>query len=62
MHPFDATHPLIIPIKLSSVTSYFDMYSPSIADYEDEHIPKIHLTVEEPPWDPSTGEYLERET
>ena len=27
-----------------------------------EEIPKIHLTVEEPPWDPSTNEYSEQET
>ena len=53
VHPFNATHPLIILPQLSSFTSYFDVYSPSIADYEDEDIPKIHLTVEEPPWDPS---------
>ena len=60
--PFDATHLLIIPLQLSSVTSYFDIFSPIIADYEDEEIPKIHLTTEEPPWDPSTSEYSERET
>ena len=29
--PFDAAHPLIIPLKLSNVTSYFDMYSLSRA-------------------------------
>ena len=38
------------------------MISPSIADHEDEDIPKINLTAEEPPWDPSTSKYLERET
>ena len=38
------------------------MYSPSITEYEDEDIPKIHLTAEEPPWDPSTSEYSEQET
>ena len=62
VHPFDATHPLIIPLPLSSVPSYFDVYSPSIADYENKDIPKIHLTAEESPWDPSTSEYSERET
>ena len=43
--PFDAAHPLIILLQLSGVTSYFDMYSLSIAEYEDEEIPKIHLTA-----------------
>ena len=37
-------------------------FSPSITKYEDEDIPKIHLTAEEPHWDPSTSEYSERET
>ena len=31
VYPFGATHPLIIPLQLSSVTSYFDLYSPSFA-------------------------------
>ena len=38
------------------------MHSPSIKEYENEDIPKIHLTVEEPSWDPSTSEYSKRET
>ena len=38
------------------------MFSSSVAKYENDDIPKIHLTVEEPPWDPSTGEYSEIET
>ena len=54
--PFDTAS-----LHLSGVTSYFEVFSPSIADYEDEDIPKIHLTVEEPPWDPSTSEYSEQE-
>ena len=60
--PFDATHPLIIPLKLSGVTSYFDVFSPSITEYESDKIPKIHLTVEEQPWDLSTNKYSEEET
>ena len=43
------------------MTSYFDVYSPSVAEYEDEDIPKIHLTAEEPPWVPSMSEYSDRE-
>ena len=41
--PFDAAHLLIILLQLSSVTSYFDMYSWSIAEYAHEEIPKIRL-------------------
>ena len=59
---FEAAHPLIILLQLSGMTSYFDVYSLSIAEYDNEDIPKIHLTAEEPPWDPSTHKYSERET
>ena len=55
--PFDAAHLLIILLQLSSVKSYFDVYSPSKAEYENKDTPKIHLTAEEPLWDPSTNEY-----
>ena len=60
--PFNTAHPLIIPLQLSGVTSYFDVYSPSVTDYENDNIPKIHLTAEECPWDPLTSDYSERET
>ena len=60
--PFDAAHLLIILLQLSSVINYFDVYSLSIAEYENEETPMIDLTSEKPPWDPSTNEYLERET
>ena len=50
--PFDAAHPLSILPQLSGVTSYFDVYSMSIAEYESEEIPKI-LTAKKTPYDPS---------
>ena len=62
INPFDAIHPLIILLQLSGVTSYFDVYSSGVAEYEDKDIPKIHFTAEEPPWDPLTNEYSKRET
>ena len=61
VNPFNASHPLIILFQLNSVTSYFDVYSTSTTVYESDDIPNIHLTAEEPLWDPSTNEYLERE-
>ena len=36
--PNDVAHPLIITFQLSGVTSYFDVYSLSIAECENEHI------------------------
>ena len=35
-------------IQIHSVTSYFDMCASSIAESENEEIPKNHLTAEEP--------------
>ena len=60
--PFNAAKPLMILLQLHGMTSYFDVCSPSIAEYEDEDIPKIHLTSEEPPWDLSTDKTSDRET
>ena len=51
LDPFDATHPLIILLQMKRVTSYFDVNSPSVAEYENDEIPKIHLTAEKPPCD-----------
>ena len=62
VNPFDAAHPLIILFQLSSITSYFEVYSPSVTEYENKNIQKIHLNAEEPTWSPSPSEYLERET
>ena len=62
VNPFNAAHPLIILLQLSGVTSYFDVFPLNIAEYEDENIPKIHPTAEEPPWDSSTSNYSEQET
>ena len=58
---FDTAHLLIILLQLSRVTSYFDVLSPSVTGYENDDIPKIYLTAEEPPWDLSTSENSERE-
>ena len=44
------------------MTSYFDVHYPSIAEYGNEDIPNIHLTVDQTLWDPSTEEYLDHET
>ena len=46
---FDVIHLLITLLQLSRVTSNFYVYSLSIAECENEDIPKIHLTADEPP-------------
>ena len=58
--PIHAAHSLITPFQLSGVTHSFDVHSPSIAEYENEKISKIHFTAEEPPWDPSTNEIFRK--
>ena len=55
--PFLAASPLIIPLQLNGITSYINVYSPSVTEYKNDDILKIHVTVEEPPWDQSTNEY-----
>ena len=51
-NPFDATHQIIIPLKLTQVTSYFEVRAPTLDMYEDQNILKIELMAESPPWDP----------
>ena len=46
---FNKAYPLIIPLQLSRVTSYFDVLYPSVAESENDDIPNIHNTAEEPP-------------
>ena len=58
--PLTTSHLLIILLQLSGVTSYFDVYSPSVAEYENKDIPKNNLIAEKPLWDPSTIEYSEK--
>ena len=48
--PLNAVHLLINYLKLQGVTSYVDVYFPSIEEYENNDMPKIHLTAEELPW------------
>ena len=56
---FDATNPIIIPMKLNGVTSYFEMRTPE--EYKDQNILKIELTAEAPPWDLSSPQFSRQE-
>ena len=62
VHPFNTAHSLIISLQLSRVTTYYDVYSPSVEEYENYDVTTIHLTAEKLPCDPSTNEYSERKT
>ena len=60
-NPFDATHHIIIPLKLSGVTTYFKVRKPTGEAYEDQNICKIEFMAEAPPWDPSSSDYCQQE-
>ena len=55
-NPFNATHPIIIPLKLNGVTCFFEVRTPTLEEYESQNILKIELMVEAPPWDLSNPE------
>ena len=46
--PLNAAHPHVIPLQKPCVTSYFNVQSSSIAEYEKEELPKIYLTADDP--------------
>ena len=48
-NPVDTTHPIIIPLKLNQVTSYFKVRTPIWEEYEDQ---MIELMMGAPLWDP----------
>ena len=45
-NPFDATHPIIIPLKVNGVTSYFELRKLTPEEYKKQNIPKIELMAE----------------
>ena len=60
-NPFDATHLIIIPLKLNGGTRYFKVKKPTKEEKEDNSIIKIELTAEAPWWDPSSSDYSQQE-
>ncbi len=60
-NPDGCSPPHTILLSLNGITSYFDVRCPSLAVYEDENIPKYHLTFESPLLEPSTSLYSSQE-
>ena len=58
---FDATHPIIVPLKSNRVTSYFKVKTPTQEEYEDQNILKIRLTADVSSWYPSSAESSRQE-
>jgi hypothetical protein len=57
----DLAHPLIIPLRLEEVVSYFEFSKPTPEEYNDEDIPHYILTAKGPDWDPYNDSSARRE-
>ena len=51
--PQNPNEPLIIPLVLKGITSYFLSRKPKASEYEDESIPHIDMTIKAPVGEPS---------
>jgi hypothetical protein len=52
---------LHIPLILTGVTSCFCVRKPSTAEFEDNNIPKLDMTYENPEWDPVDPDWAAQE-
>ena len=59
--PLKPNKPLIIPLVLKGVTSYFPSSNPRESEYEDASIPNIDMTSDETVWEPSDTSFAEQE-
>ena len=57
-----SNEPLIIPLEIKGVTSFFPTRKPTRQEYEEDSIPKINMTSELPDWEPSTADFAEQES
>ena len=51
INPEDPAHPIIIPLQLDGVLSYFPFWCPTAEEYEDDKIPQFELTAAGADWD-----------
>ena len=59
--PLDPQEPLIIPLQLKGVTSYFPIRKPTVGEFEDPDLPHISMTATGPNWEPSEASYADQE-
>ncbi len=52
---------LFILLMLQGVTSYFSVQATTLSEYKSDVIPKLHLTAEDPMWDPISSSYSSNE-
>ena len=48
----DGETPMIVPLSINGVTSYFPCQKPTRSKFEDGDVPRISFTAEAPDWDP----------
>ena len=48
--PLNMNEPLVFPLQLKGVTSYFPYRNPRASEYEDESIHHIDMTSKAPVW------------
>ena len=73
LNPTDQTHAMIarpdddpdtvvtLPLQLKGVTSFLPVSRPTLADWDSQNYPRITLTSEHLPWDPSDAEFSNQE-
>ena len=52
--------PMVVPLSINSVTSYFPCQKPTRSKFEDCDVPRIYFTEEAPDWDPLDQELVQR--
>ena len=57
----DIAQPLLIPLRLHGVISYFDCERPSLEEVEEERYPCYVLTASSPDWDPTDPSFNSQE-
>ena len=54
------SEPLIIPLVLKGINSYFSYMNTRAHEYEDESIPHIDMARKAPVWEPSETSFTEQ--
>ena len=58
--PLNPNEPLVVPLALKEVTSYFPSRKPKSSEYEYESILHIDMTSEAPVWEPHDTGFAEQ--
>ena len=59
--PDDPLQTVTLPLSLRGVISFLNVRTPTVDQFHDQTIPRLHLTSETLTWDPSTTTYADQE-